>query len=264
MQRSALLAAAGVIALAAAYLLWGRHHPGKQVRSGETAAPEASAPPPAATTVDAPLPLAVVGAVIEGEVQFTGTPVVPGKLHREADPYCARREMTDPTVLVASGKLANVWVHVIKGAPDTPPPPAAVEVNQVDCMYSPRVTTAVVGQRLVARNGDPILHNVHTYLGTSTLFNRGMPNEKSAPVEYVTMEPGLIKWKCDVHPWMRGYVGVSRNGFQAVTGTDGSFRIPNLSPGRYTIEAWHEKFGTKTLEATAPARVLFTYDGSEH
>ncbi len=42
------------------------------------------------------------------------------------------------------------------------------------------------------------------------------------------------------------------------------FRISNLPPGRYTLEAWHEKLGAKTLEVTAPARVLFAYDGTEH
>jgi len=203
-------------------------------------------------------------AIIEGEVQFTGAAPASGKLHREADPYCAREVMTDPTALVTKGKLANVWVHVIKGASDAPPPPTAVEIDQQNCMYTPRVTTAVVGQRIVARNSDPILHNVHTYFGTSTLFNKGMPNDKAAPIEYVTVEPGMIKWKCDVHPWMRAYVGVSRNAFQAVTGTDGVFRFSNLPPGRYTLEAWHEKFGTKTIEVTAPGRVVFAYDGTEH
>jgi len=42
------------------------------------------------------------------------------------------------------------------------------------------------------------------------------------------------------------------------------FRISNLPPGRYTLEAWHEKLGAKTLEVTAPGRVLFAYDGTEH
>src|SRR5262245_13586611 len=115
MKRGTLLAVAtaSVTTLATGYLLWGRHQPMKQVPSEETTAPDALPPAavPATTVVtkgDAALPLAAGGAVIEGEVQFAGTPPVPGKLHREADPYCARREMTDPTVLVASGKLANV------------------------------------------------------------------------------------------------------------------------------------------------------------
>src|SRR5437899_2227474 len=197
--------------------------------SAETFAPDATTAPAAtesaATVVStqegAVVALAVGATVIEGEVQFTGAAAAPGKLHREADPYCARREMTDPSVLVAKGKLANVWVHVIKGAPDALPSPTAVEVDQQDCMYTPRVTTAVVGQKVVARNDDPILHNVHTYFGTSTLFNKGMPNEKAAPIEYVTVEPGVIKWKCDVHPWMRGYVGVSSSAYPAVTGGGG-------------------------------------------
>ena len=29
------------------------------------------------------------------------------------------------------------------------------------------------------------------------------------------------------------------------------FRISNLPLGRYTVEAWPEKFGVKTLEVTA-------------
>jgi plastocyanin len=201
--------------------------------------------------------------LIEGEVRFAGTAPSPGKLHREADPYCSRKEMTDPTVLVANGKLANVWVHVVKGAPDAPAPATTVEISQQDCMYTPRVTTAVVGQKIVARNGDPILHNVHTYLDASTLFNKGMPNEKAAPIEYVAAEPGLIKWKCDVHPWMRGYTGVSRSGLQAVTGADGTFRIADVPAGRYTLEAWHEKYGPKSVEVNAPARVVFTFEGGD-
>ena len=171
--------------------------------------------------------------------------------------------MTDPTVLVTEGKLANVWVHVVQGAPDTPPPAIGVDVDQRDCMYSPRVTTAVVGQKVVARNGDPVLHNVHAYLGNSTLFNRGMPNEKAAPIEYTAAEPGMIRLRCDVHPWMRGYVAVSRNAFQAVSGPDGTFRIANLPAGRYTLEAWHEKLGAKTVEISAPGHVAFEYSGAE-
>ena len=199
------------------------------------------------------------GAVgIAGEVQLTGAPPAPGKLHREADPFCARNSMNDPTVLVENGKLANVWLHVTKGAPDAPAPPKTLEVSQQDCMYEPRVTAAVVGQKIAARNADPVLHNVHTYVGASTLFNRGMPNDKSAPIEFAAVGEGVIKWKCDVHPWMRGYTGVSRNAYQAVTGKDGAFRL-DVPPGRYTVEAWHEKYGTKEIEVTAPARVVFSF-----
>ena len=55
-----------------------------------------------------------------------------------------------------------------------------------------------------------------------------------------------MKFKCDVHPWMTGYVAVTDHPFFAVTGDDGSFTIPNVPAGTYTIEAWHERFGTPT------------------
>ena len=213
------------------------------------------------------LPTAVMAETIEGEVDFTGKPPTPGKLHREADPYCAKKPMTDPTVLVKGGKLENVWVHVTKGAKDATPPSSVVEMDQKDCMYTPRMTTAVVGQKIQAKNGDPVLHNVHTYFGASTLFNKGMPNDKAAPIETAAKEEGVMKWKCDVHPWMRGYIGMSKSGLQAVTESDGKFKIDNVPAGKYTIEAWHEKYGTKTQEVTVeagkPAKVIFKYDGTE-
>src|SRR5262249_32856090 len=140
----------------------------------------------AAVALGCTLPLAGLAAdgSIEGTVDFTGKPPTPAKLHREADPYCAKKPMTDPAVLVKNGKLENDWVHVSKGAPATlkPDPSKPVEIDQKDCMSTPRMITAVVGQKTTAKNGDPVLHNVHTYLGATTVFNKGMPNDKTPPL----------------------------------------------------------------------------------
>jgi len=213
------------------------------------------------------IPAAAMAETIEGEVEVAGKIAPAGKLHREADPFCAKTPMTDPTVLAKGGKLENVWVHVSKGAKDAAPPATPVEMDQKNCMYAPRMTTAVVGQKIQAKNGDPVLHNVHTYFGATTLFNKGMPNDKAAPIEYVAKEEGVMKWKCDVHPWMRGYIGVSKSGLSAVSGESGSFKIENVPPGKYTIESWHEKFGAKTQEVTVEAgkgaKVTFKYDADK-
>jgi plastocyanin len=225
----------------------------------------------AAMALGCSLPLAALAAdgSIEGTVDFTGKPPTPAKLHREADPYCAKKPMTDPSVLVKNGKLQNVWVHVTKGAPATLKPDTSkvTEIDQKDCMYAPRMITAVVGQKIIAKNGDPVLHNVHTYLGATTVFNRGMPNDKTPPLEYVAKDEGMLRWKCDVHPWMRGYTGITKHGLQAISAEDGTFKIDNVPPGKYTIDAWHEKYGAKTQEVTVeagkPAKATFKYDGTE-
>lgn len=222
----------------------------------------------AAALAAAVLPAAAGAEVLSGVVEFTGTPPAAQKQNREADAYCAKTSADDESVVVKNKKLVNVWVHVVKGAPDTKAAPDAKEVvvDQIACNYRPRVQAAVVGQKVVAKNTDPILHNVHTYLGPATLFNKGMPNAEAKPITHVADKDGVIRWKCDVHAWMRAFIGVNKNPYQAVTGDDGAFKI-ELPPGSYTVEAWHEKFGVKsaTVEVAAgkPATLAFKYDGTE-
>lgn len=223
----------------------------------------------AAALAAALLPTAGRAETLSGAVAFTGAAPPVTKLDRSADPYCAKKPANDESVIVSDKKLVNVWVRVTKGAPDSVAPADAppVVVDQVDCSYSPRMQVALVGQKVVAKNTDPILHNVHTYLGPATVFNKGMANQDAKPVEHDAKKAGMIRWKCDVHPWMRAFVGVNKNPFQAVTGKDGTFKIDGIPPGTYTLEAWHEKFGAKTVEVTVeagkPATASFTYDGSE-
>ena len=63
---------------------------------------------------------------------------------------------------------------------------------------------------------------------------------------------------------MTAYVVVSSNPFFAVTGDDGSFKIADLPAGTYTVEAWHERYGSKTSEVTVaadkPTELAFAYE----
>jgi len=74
-----------------------------------------------------------------------------------------------------------------------------------------------------------------------------------------------VPFRCDVHRWMNSFVGVLDHPFFAVTGADGAFSLKGLPPGTYTVEAWHEKFGTKTASVTIGAKeskdVAFTFSG---
>ncbi len=209
---------------------------------------------------------------IKGKVAFAGAAPAAKKIDRASDPFCAKTEAVDQSIVVNANKtLANVWVKVV-GAPDSEPSKDPVAIEQKNCTYEPRVLAVVAGQKVGIKNADQTLHNVHSYRGAGTVFNLaqppGSPDLKKKMKAAKAGEPTQIKLKCDVHPWMTAYVGVHNNGLQAVTGKDGSFELKDVPVGKYTVEAWHEVYGVKKIEvevkADAPAAAEFSYDGTEN
>ncbi len=232
---------------------------------------EAAPLPPFVATPTPSTPGVSMGPVgiIRGEVLFAGVAPAPVKLNRQSDPVCASAGASDldQPVLVKDGKLANVLVRISTGARRSEGSGVA-EVEQLGCAYRPRVQGAQVGQRLVVKNGDRTLHNIHSYRGTATLGNRAQPPSASPVEQSITRrELGVIKLKCDVHPWMAAYVIVSEHPFFATTDATGAFTLENVPPGSYTLEAWHEKLGTQTTRVTvragreATASFTFPQDG---
>lgn len=230
--------------------------------------PDAAAPTverSASPGADAAVAPAGVGA-IRGTVRLAGKAPEMPRLNRGADPYCAATPAIDEEVLVDAGRLANVVVRIVRGVQK---PAAAkgpdVAIDQLQCLYRPRVSAVVAGSVLMIRNGDKTLHNVHAYLGPKTVFNRAQP-PGMPPIKYTAAAGGaLITLRCDVHPWMRAFVFVNEDPHVAVTGKDGAFQLAGVPAGTFGLEAWHEKFGTKTAEVSvAPdgeATVDFTFGG---
>jgi hypothetical protein len=230
---------------------------------------QSSEPAPASAPAAAPAPGQAPGqtgsGVITGTVKLTGTPPEMAMTKRQADPYCAKTPMKEEEVVVgASGGLKNVIVRLTKGVTGAYPAPAAsATVDQSACMYRPRVQGIVLGQPLVIKNSDQTLHNIHGYKGPSTLFNMAEIPNMPPVTKQLTDADQIVKLKCDVHPWMTGFVLVSSHPFFAMTGDDGSFKITGVPAGSYTVEAWHERFGAKTAQITVadkPAEASFQFE----
>ena len=231
-----------------------------------TPVPTAEPTPPPAPAV----PAAPAGfGTVEGSVAFTGTAPEMKPLDRKADPICAKTKANDEEILVNVNKtLRNVIVRVMGIDKDYDAPAEEAKIEQHDCMYRPRVSGVVAGQTVAIKNGDQTLHNVHTYRGEKTLFNMAQPpNMPDIKQPLKKGEPQVIKFKCDVHPWMTAHVLVSNHPFFAVTGEDGKFALKDVPAGKYTIEAWHEKFGAKTVEVNVEpdkaATADLSYAGTE-
>ena len=236
-----------------------------------TAKPAPSAAPSATPSAAAQQgPAGAMGtATVKGAVAFSGkAPEMKVPKKRKDVEVCKAKEVKYNAVIVNGGKLADTLVRLandsVKGEYKAPSKHA--EINQVDCMYTPRIQGVVSGQEIDIKNSDDTLHNVHTFKGTETWFNQAQP-KGSPPVSKQLEETKVTKFTCDVHPWMKGFVVVSSHPFFAVSGADGSFTIEKVPAGKYKVEAWHARYGLK--EGTADVadgktvEVNFTYDGTE-
>lgn len=208
-------------------------------------------------------------ASVGGTINFAGTP--PAQSEINLDRECAALHdgsvMTENVVVNDNGSLKNVFIHVTEGlggatysAPSEP-----VVFDQSGCMYQPHVFGVQVGQTIKILNSDPLLHNIHALPEINRPFNFGMPRQGDERDRSFRAEEVMVKIKCDVHPWMGAWAGVVSHPFYDVSGDDGSFSIDKLPAGTYTVEAWHEEYGTTSQTVTVgdgeSATLDFTFGG---
>jgi hypothetical protein len=123
-------------------------------------------------------------------------------------------------------------------------------LDQKGCKYEPHVFGVRVGQTVEILNSDATLHNVHAIPQKNGEFNQGMPLQGMKIRETFTAPEIGVPFKCDVHGWMASYANIVAHPYFAVTDAAGNFSMPNLPPGTYTVEVWHEKLGTRTQQVT--------------
>ncbi|MEW6272343.1 MAG: carboxypeptidase regulatory-like domain-containing protein [Thermodesulfobacteriota bacterium] len=215
--------------------------------------------------------IAAAQGKISGKVTFSGTPPAPSKLKMDADPVCAAAHPgganSEDVVVGDGGGLQNVFVYLKEVPGNFPAKSEPAVIDQKGCLYTPRVVGLQTGQPLKFLNSDSTLHNVHGMPKNNPGWNFAMPKfVKQKETKDLTKPEVMVAVKCDVHPWMAGYVGVLPHPFFAVTGKDGSFTIENVPPGEYEIVAWQEKLGTQSgkvkVDAGGAATSDFTFKAS--
>ncbi len=210
---------------------------------------------------------------ITGKANFDGTAVENQKIDMAADPVCKSSHSGDffsERVNVNSNKtLKNVFIYIKEGLKDEnfPAPAQTATLDQKGCWYTPHVQGVQTGQKFTIVNSDATLHNVHALGKQNPEFNLGMPLQGMKLEKTFSNPEVMLKFKCDVHPWMNGYVGILKHPFFAVTDDQGAFKLNNVPAGEYTVEAWHEVYGIKTGKVTVSesgeAQVDFQFSSKE-
>jgi uncharacterized membrane protein/plastocyanin len=221
------------------------------------------------TTVQAPVPTPVqeqtpVAAAdsqsvnIKGMISFEGS--VPLGKRILLPSACAAQysgAVYSDEIIVNNGKLQNVLVRITKGLEgkifdDIPSSP--VILDQKGCIYHPRVVAARVGQEVVIINSDTIFHNVRSISKNNPTFNIPMAKKDQRISKRFDHSEIFMQAKCSVHPWMGANIAVVDHPYFSISDDKGEFFIKDLPEGQYTIEAWHEVYGSQTQEINISAQ----------
>ncbi len=209
-----------------------------------------------ATTVDP-----ATAATVAGKISLEGTPPANAPIRMNADPACVAankgQNPTQETFVSEGGGLGNVFVYVQSGLNGTFPAPttaivfdqqaAGITRTSSACRSGSRSRSSTATRRCITFTRRP---------KTNAEFNTAQPIKGMKTTHTFTAKEAdvVVPFKCDVHGWMNAYAGVLDHPYFAVSKPDGSFSIPNLPPGSYTLGAWHEKLGTQTLQVTVAAK----------
>lgn len=196
------------------------------------------------------LPGAAQAASIRGVVVNTGPAPDRKQIPINIDQYvCGKSHENDELVVGSKGGIRWAVVSIqsppaVKWEPSSKP----VQMDQLQCLYAPRVVVVPLGGTVEFLNSDRLLHNLHSVSTENPTFNRTQPKGRTIPV--VFKKPETVRVDCDLHTWMRAYVVVAEHPFYAVTGPNGDFTLDNVPPGKYTLKVWQELLGTVTRDVT--------------
>ncbi|NBX93343.1 MAG: hypothetical protein EB078_02685 [Proteobacteria bacterium] len=195
----------------------------------------------------APVDLSQSGS-LSLQVLFTGTISAPKKI--KVTPECQSGNqggLISEELISQEGRLKNVFLWISQGleGKQFPIPNEEVVVDQRQCAYRPHVIGVRAGQPITFLNSDAFLHNIHTLSKHNDKFNLSL-TQKDQKVTRKLMKPEIMfRSKCDLHPWMSGYIGVMEHPYFGVSNEKGEVKWDQIPPGVYTLSAWHETLGEK-------------------
>ena len=227
------------------------------------------------------------GGTVQGRVTITGgAPIHKGfNLVTFPDPvYCGRIStgtgwrILEEFGIAPNGGLKDVVVmlaDVPKGKPFQFTPPT---IEARDCRFMPFVTVVRDQQHVKIVNMDPVMHDIQAYetskLGPRVLFNVPLPmnphhprsgvgseyhkhlaGDPSVQLVHMTKDRRIFVMQCGFHAYMESWGLAVENPYYAITSADGTYAIPDVPPGEYTLVAWHPQTGPMVeRKVTVPAK----------
>lgn len=186
------------------------------------------------------------GGTVSGRIILNGSPPPSKMLMIDEDAeVCGDDRPSEELVVSDSGGIKNVVLSIddIASGKNWDFPDEFV-YDQEKCKFHPRVLLIKPKTSGVVLNSDPVGHNFHTISRGIYNINKKMKAEASFKVpQNKIRRSGIVRAKCDIHSWMKGWWIVAKTPYTVLSDEDGIFFITDIPPGTYTLKIWHEKLG---------------------
>ena len=222
---------------------------------------------------------------ITGTVMYDGDAPERPMLTATKDQHCidAVKGTKSEALVVSKGKgIKNVVIYArVRGAKATVPEENPV-MDQKGCSYYPHVLAVVAGSTVDLTSSDPVAHNVHSHAKKNKAINFQIP-QPGKVIPHKIEKAEQIKFTCDIHAWMTGYIVAVDSNFFTVTGAKddkdkwlssdayeassdkGSYTIADVPAGKVRVVAWHEELGSanKTVEVPASGDINVNFTSAD-
>ena len=222
---------------------------------------------------------------ITGTVMYDGDAPARPALTATKDQHCvdAVQGTKSEALVVSKGKgIKNVVLYArVRGAKVTLPEKNPV-MDQKGCAYYPHVLAVPVGATVDLTSKDPVAHNVHSHAQKNEQINIQIP-KPGIVVPHKIAKAEEIKFTCDIHAWMTGYIVAVPSNFYTVTGAKdakgewlssdayeksadtGDYSIADVPAGKVRVIAWHEELGSanKTVEVPASGDIAVNFTSAD-
>lgn len=133
------------------------------------------------------------------------------------------------TLSGAATHALAVWVS----GPAAAPAAGSFEMHNVNRTFTPPVLVVPVGSQVRFPNDDPFYHSIYS-ADKSNGFDIGYYD--TGPGKFVTFaHAGTVQVRCHIHAYMHGLIVVAGGPYAQIR--NGSYSIPNLPAGKYSVHA---------------------------
>jgi len=220
------------------------------------------------------------GGTIQGKAVLTGN--LPEKRYyhlvlfpnlemcSEIDTDENMNRVLDDFIIDENNGLKDVVITLRKVEAGKPFPNNPIRIISENCKFGPDVNVVRQGDEFTVDNKDAVMHNSQVYQSErgKIILNIPIPAEEISTGK-VTFQKHykIYQMICGMHEFMQTWGYRVQNPYNFITGPDGNFKIDQIPPGDYVVDAWHYLIKLRSqkihIEPNQTVSVNFEFNGDE-